>query len=52
VQWPHTPDSAISNGKRVGNEGAVSQSLEAARATDPDVSLPIFEEGSYRSSGT
>src|SRR5882757_6640532 len=50
VQWPHTLRFQI--GKRVGNEGAVSQSLEAARATDPDVSLPIFEERSYRPSGT
>jgi hypothetical protein len=50
VQWSHTLRFQI--GKRVRNEGAVSQSLEAARATDPDVSLPIFEERSYRSSGT
>jgi hypothetical protein len=50
VQWSHTLRFQI--GKRVVNEGAVSQSLEAARATDPDVSLPIFEERSYRSSGT
>src|SRR6266478_6875734 len=47
VQWSHTLRFQI--GKRVGNEGAVSQSLEAARATDPYVSLPIFEERSYRS---
>ena len=48
VQWPHTLRFQI--GKRVGNEGAVSQSLEAARAADPYVSLPIFEERSHRSS--
>src|SRR5271168_4737838 len=49
VQWSHTLRFQI--GKRVRNEGAVSQSVEAARATDPYVSLPIFEERSYRSSG-
>src|ERR1700760_1530470 len=49
VQWSHTLRFQI--GKRVCNEGAVSQSLEAARATDPDVSLPILEERGYRSSG-
>src|SRR5580658_1020123 len=50
VQWPHALRFQI--GKSVGNEGAVSQSLEAARATDPDASLPIFEERSYRSNST
>src|SRR5258707_14510310 len=49
VQRSHTLRFKI--GKRVRNEGTVSQSLEAARATDPYVSLPIFEERSYRSSG-
>src|SRR5258708_39975772 len=49
VQWSHALRFQI--GKRVRNEGAVSQSLEAARATDPYISLPIFEERSYRSSG-
>src|SRR5258708_16689488 len=47
VQWPHTLRFQI--GKRVPNEGAVSQSFEAARATDPDVSLPILYERSSRS---
>src|ERR1700683_3593173 len=47
VQWPHTLRFQI--GKRVRNEGAVSQSLEAARATDPDIPLPIFEQRRYRS---
>src|SRR3954471_7696579 len=50
VQWPHTLRFQI--GKRVRNEGAVSQSLEAARAPDPDVSLPIFEERCYQSVST
>src|SRR6266481_8217805 len=50
VQWPHTLRFQI--GKRVRNEGAVSQLLEAARATDPYVSLSILKERSYRSSGT
>src|ERR1700728_151989 len=50
VQWPHT--LRFQTGKRVRNQGAVSQSLEAARATDPDVSLPIFEQRSDRTSGT
>jgi hypothetical protein len=50
VQWSHTLRFQI--GKGVRNEGAVPQSLEAARATDPDVSLAIFEERTYRSSGT
>jgi hypothetical protein len=49
VQWSHTLRFQI--GKRIRNEGAVSQSLEAARATDPYVFLPIFEERSYRFSG-
>src|ERR1700739_4726020 len=48
VQWSHTLRFQI--GKRVRKEGAVSQSLKAARATDPYASLPIFEERSYRSS--
>src|SRR6202166_4742435 len=48
VQWPHTLRFQI--GDRVRNESAVSQSLEAARATDPDISLPILEERRYRSS--
>src|SRR5882724_4721832 len=50
VQWPQS--LRIQIGKGVRNEGAVSQSLEAAHATDPNVSLPIFEERSYWSSGT
>src|ERR1700691_1642 len=50
VQWPHTLRVQI--GKRERNKGAFSKSLEAVRATDPDASLPIFEERSYRSSGT
>ena len=50
VHWSHTLRFQI--GERVRNEGAVSQSLEAARATDLDVSLAIFEECAYRSSGT
>src|SRR5258705_9409764 len=50
VQWPHILRFQI--GKRGRNEGAVSQSLEAARATDPDASLAIFEERSHRSSRT
>jgi hypothetical protein len=41
VQWSHTLRFQI--GKRVRNEGAVSQSLKAARATAPYASLPIFE---------
>src|ERR1700688_232814 len=49
VQWSHTLRFQI--GKRVRNESAVSQSLEAARSTDPDVSLPIFDERSYTSGG-
>src|ERR1700733_15104065 len=49
VQWPHTLRFQI--GKRVRNQGAVAQSLEAARATDPDVSLPIFEQRIDRTSG-
>ena len=41
VQWSHILRFQIR--KRVRNESAVPQSLEAARATDPYVSLPIFE---------
>src|ERR1700733_3425854 len=41
VQWSHT--LRFQFGKRVRNEGAISHSLEAARATDPYASLPIFE---------
>jgi hypothetical protein len=47
VQWPHTLPLQIR--KRVRYESAASQSLEAARATDPNVSIPIFEERTYRS---
>src|ERR1700719_1764228 len=50
VQWPHTLRFQI--GERGGNESAVPQSREAARAADPDVSLPIFEECSDWSSST
>src|SRR5258705_2286974 len=49
VQWSHTLRFQI--GKRVRNEGAVSQSLKAARATGPYISLSILEERSYRSTG-
>src|ERR1700761_1319531 len=42
VQRSHTLRFQIR--KRVRNEGAVSQSLETARATDPYVSLPVLEE--------
>src|SRR5260370_6821326 len=47
VQWPHTLRFQI--GKRVPNEAAVSQSLDAARATDPDVSLPLFHDPTHPS---
>src|ERR1700688_1254863 len=50
VQWPHTLRFQI--GKRVRNKSAVSESLQAAQATDPYVSLPIFEERRYRSTFT
>jgi hypothetical protein len=50
VQWSHTLRFQI--GKRVGNKSAVSESLQAAQATNPDISLPIFEERSYRSSSS
>src|SRR5882672_8891309 len=45
MQWPQS--LRIQIGKEVRNEGAVSQSLEAAHATDLIVSLLIFEERSY-----
>src|ERR1700683_1805960 len=40
VQWPHTLRFQI--GERACNEGVVSQSIETALATNPDVSLAIF----------
>src|ERR1700722_8940213 len=49
VHRPHTLRFQV--WQKVGNEGGVSQSLESACAAEPDVSLPIFEEGSYRPSG-
>src|SRR5258705_5058513 len=49
VHWSHILRFQI--GKRVRNEGAVSQLLEAARATDPNVSLAIFEQRSHRFRG-
>src|ERR1700722_1206882 len=41
MYWSHTLRFQIGN--MVRNEGTVSQSFEAARATDPYASLPIFE---------
>src|ERR1700744_1126252 len=47
MQRPHA--LRFQTWKRVCNEGAVPQPLKAARATNPYIPFPVFEEPAYRS---